>query len=50
MVLELIGVLGLIILFLICTPTYYKWSYKQWYLRCERESILKGKNHDESTN
>lgn len=49
MTLELIGLCGIVLLFLICVPTYYKWSYKQWYLRCEREAMLKGNYHDKST-
>jgi hypothetical protein len=46
---EFIGISGLIILFIIGIPNYYKWSYKRWYLQCEREAILKGNKHDKST-
>lgn len=46
---ELIGIIGLMILFPIYVATYDKWSYKQWYYRCKKKAEEEN-NHDKSTN
>ena len=43
---EIIGIIGLIILFYICVPTYEKWSYKENYKRSMAE--LKRRKEEES--
>lgn len=42
---EIIGIIGLIILFAICVSTYEKWSYKENYKRSMAE--LKRRKEEE---